>query len=83
MAAFDTILLFGILISAGSILLTRRIHMAVGMYMVFSLLLAILWGIRYGLKPSVAELGVGVVGTGLLFYFAMGKLRSKKEHRDE
>ncbi len=82
-AAFETILLIGVLITAGSILLTRRIHMAVGTYMVFSFLLAILWGIRYGIKPLVAELGVGVVVTGLLFYFVMRKLREEKGHRDE
>ena len=85
MEAMELILLALILLSAGSILFTRRIRTAVGLYMCFSLLLAILWGLRYGGRLAVTELGVGVAVTGLLFYFTARKLRGRKgtEHEQE
>lgn len=83
MIVLETILLMLVLMSAAAILFTSRIQVAMGMYMLFSLLLAILWGMLYGARLAVTEIGVGVVATGLLLYFAMRKLREKKGPQDE
>lgn len=79
----ETLLLVLILVSAAGILLSNRIQVATGMYMLFSLLLAILWGMLYGARLAITEIGVGVVVTGLLLYVAMRKLREKKGPQDE
>lgn len=83
MIVLETVLLLLILISAASILFTKRIQVAVRMYMLFSLLLAILWGILYDGRLAVTEIGIGVVATGLLLYFAMRKFRKEKGPQDE
>ena len=83
MIVLETALLLLVLISAAAILFTSRIQVAVGLYMLFSLFLAILWGMLYGARLAVTEIGIGVVVTGLLLYVAMRKLREKKGPQDE
>ncbi len=83
MIVLECVLLLLILISAAAILFSRRIQAATGMYMLFSLLLAILWGMLYGVRLAVAEIGIGVVVTGLLLYFVMRRLREKKGSQDD
>ena len=78
MAILEILLLLSVLISAAGILFAKRIQAAVGMYMAFSALLAVLWGVLYGARLAVTEIGVGVVVTGLLLYFSMRKLREEK-----
>lgn len=82
MIVLEVVLLLLVLISAAAILFSRRIQVATGMYMLFSLLLAILWGMLYGVRLAMTEIGVGVVVTGLLLYFVMRKLREKKGPQD-
>lgn len=85
MEVLETILLVLTLLCAGAILFTSRIRTAVGLYMTVSLLLAILWGLHYGGRLAITELGVGAVITGLLYYFTVRKLRGQKgtEHEHE
>lgn len=83
MIVLETVLLLLVLMSAAAILFTSRIQIATGIYMLFSFLLAILWGMRYGARLAVAEIGVGVVVTGLLLYLTMRKFRREKGPQDE
>ena len=85
MEEIETVLLVLLPIFAGGILLARRIRMAVGMYMAFSLLLSLVWGIHCGGRLAVTELGIGVIVTGLVFYFVLRKLQKEKgtEHESE
>ena len=82
MMILELVLLAAVLVSAAGILFARRIQSAVAMYLIFSVLLAVIWGVRYGLQLAVTEIGVGAVVTGLLLYFSMRKLREEKGARD-
>lgn len=83
MLLLENVLLILILVSAASILFCKRIQTVVGVYMLFSLLLAVLWGLQYGMKLALAEIAVGVIVVGILFYFAARKLRRQKGPQDE
>lgn len=78
MLILENVLLILVLLSAAAILFCKRIQTVTGTYMLFSCLLAILWGMQYGLKLALAELAVGVVVVGILFFFAARKLRREK-----
>ena len=77
MVVIEMILLVGILLSALGMLFCKRMRTVITMYMTFSLLLALLWGLDYGLKLAVTELAMGCGVTSLLFLFALRKLQQK------
>lgn len=82
MAVLEMILLILVPASAAGILFSSKVRTAVGSYMVFSFLLAILWWPIYGVRLAVTELGVGVVVTGLLLHYTLRRLRGKKGDQD-
>ncbi len=77
-AVLEMILLILVPASAAGILFSSSVRTAVGSYMVFSLLLAILWWPIYGLRLALTELGVGMVVTGLLLHYTLHRLRGEK-----
>ena len=83
MAILEILLLLAVLGTAAGILFTKGIQRVVRIYLAFSILLALLWDMLYGFRLAVTVLGVGVVLTGLLLFFAMRKLQEEKGKQDE
>lgn len=74
MALLECILAISILSSGGVALLCRKSRTAVLAYLCMALLLAVLWGIQYGLSLA-ADLLIGIGITGLLFFVSLRQMK--------
>ena len=83
MIVLEGILLLGLIVTAVSALLCRRLLNTVIVYMAFSLIMAVLWSLLQSPDLAVTEAAVGAGISGILFFLTLKKIHGLKETRDE
>jgi uncharacterized MnhB-related membrane protein len=83
MTVLENILLAGLLATAVAAPLCRRLLATVIVYMAFSLLLAVLWGLLQSPDLAITEAAVGAGISGILFFLTLKKIHALKGTRDE
>lgn len=83
MTALENILLLGLLITAVTAPLCRKLSVMVIVYMAFSLLMAILWSILQSPDLAITEAAVGAGITSILFFLTLRKLHELEGVKDE
>ena len=83
MIALEGILLLGLVVTAVSAVLCRRLLNTVIVYMAFSLIMAVLWSLLQSPDLAITEAAVGAGISGILFFLTLQKIHGIKGTRDE
>ena len=83
MIVLEGILLLGLIVTAVSAVLCRRLLNTVIVYMAFSLIMAVLWSLLQSPDLAITEAAVGAGISGLLFFLTLQKIHGIKGPRDE
>ena len=83
MIALEGILLLGLVVTAVSAVLCRRLLNTVIVYMAFSLMMAVLWSLLQSPDLAITEAAVGAGISGILFFLTLKKINRIKGTRDE
>ena len=83
MIALEGILLLGLVVTAVSAVLCRRLLNTVIVYMAFSLIMAVLWSLLQSPDLAITEAAVGAGISGILFFLTLKKVHEIKGTRDE
>ena len=83
MIALEGILLLGLVVTAVSAVLCRRLLNTVIVYMAFSLMMAVLWSLLQSPDLAITEAAVGAGISGILFFLTLKKIHGLKGTRDE
>ena len=83
MIVLEGILLLGLIVTAVSALLCRRLLNTVIVYMAFSLIMAVLWSLLQSPDLAITEAAVGAGISGILFFLTLKKINRIKGTRDE
>ena len=83
MIVLEGILLLGLIVTAVSAVLCRRLLNTVIVYMAFSLIMAVLWSLLQSPDLAVTEAAVGAGISGILFFLTLKKIHGLKGTRDE
>ncbi|MBP3486009.1 MAG: DUF4040 domain-containing protein [Oscillospiraceae bacterium] len=83
MIVLEGILLLGLIVTAVSAVLCRRLLNTVIVYMAFSLIMAVLWSLLQSPDLAVTEAAVGAGISGILFFLTLQKIHGIKGTRDE
>ena len=84
MEALRIILLAALIICALAASFSKRLLVAVSIYMAFSLVMAVIWLILQSPDLAITEAAVGAGVTGMLFFILLKKIRSiQTTFRDE
>lgn len=83
MIVLEEILLLGLIVTAVSAVLCRRLLNTVIVYMAFSLMMAVLWSLLQSPDLAITEAAVGAGISGILFFLTLKKVHEIKGTRDE
>ena len=83
MIVLEGILLLGLIVTAVSAVLCRRLLNTVIVYMAFSLIMAVLWSLLQSPDLAITEAAVGAGISGILFFLTLKKIHGIKGTRDE
>lgn len=83
MIFLEYLLLAGLLITAVTAPLCRRLLATVIVYMAFSLLMAVLWCILQSPDLAITEAAVGTGISGILFFLTLKKINALRGTNDE
>ena len=83
MSVLEGILLLGLIVTAVSAVLCRRLLNTVIVYMAFSLMMAVLWSLLQSPDLAITEAAVGAGISGILFFLTLKKVHEIKGTRDE
>ena len=83
MIVLEGILLLGLIVTAVSAVLCRRLLNTVIVYMAFSLMMAVLWSLLQSPDLAITEAAVGAGISGILFFLTLKKVHEIKGTRDE
>ena len=83
MIVLEGILLLGLIVTAVSALLCRRILNTVIVYMAFSLIMAVLWSLLQSPDLAITEAAVGAGISSILVFLTLKKIHGLKGTRDE
>ena len=83
MIVLEGILLLGLVVTAVSAVLCRRLLNTVIVYMAFSLIMAVLWSLLQSPDLAITEAAVGAGISGILFFLTLKKIHEIKGTRDE
>lgn len=83
MIVLEGILLLGLIVTAVSAVLCRRLLNTVIVYMAFSLIMAVLWSLLQSPDLAITEAAVGAGISGILFFLTLQKIHGIKGTRDE
>ncbi|MBQ1271860.1 MAG: DUF4040 domain-containing protein [Clostridia bacterium] len=81
--AFEMLLILSLIICAVSALLSRRLLVAVVIYMAYSLIMTIIWALLMSPDLAITEAAVGAGVTGILFLTTLKKIHALKGTKDE
>ena len=76
MEALRIILLLFLIVCAVAVSFSKRLLVAVSIYMAFSLVMAVIWLILESPDLAITEAAVGAGVTGILFFVTLKKIRS-------
>ena len=83
MIVLEGILLLGLIVTAVSAVLCRRLMNTVIVYTAFSLIMAVLWSLLQSPDLAIPEAAVGAGISGILFFLTLKKINRIKGTRDE
>lgn len=83
MIVLEGILLLGLIVTAVSAVLCRRLMNTVIVYTAFSLIMAVLWSLLQSPDLAITEAAVGAGISGILFFLTLKKINRIKGTRDE
>ena len=83
MIVLEGILLLGLIVTAVSAVLCRRLLNTVIVYMALSLIMAVLWSLLQSPDLAITEAAVGAGISGILFFLTLQKIHGIKGTRDE
>ena len=83
MIVLEGILLLGLIVTAVSAVLCRRLLNTVIVYMAFSLIMAVLWSLLQSPDLAITEAAVGAGISSILFFLTLKKIHGLKGTRDE
>ena len=83
MIVLEGILLLGLIVTAVSAVLCRRLMNTVIVYTAFSLIMAVLWSLLQSPDLAITEAAVGAGISGILFFLTLKKIHGLKGTRDE
>ncbi|MBQ2692046.1 MAG: DUF4040 domain-containing protein [Clostridia bacterium] len=81
--AFEMLLILSLIICAVSALMSRRLLVAVVIYMAYSLIMTIIWALLMSPDLAITEAAVGAGVTGILFLTTLKKIHALKGTKDE
>ena len=83
MIVLEGILLLGLIVTAVSAVLCRRLMNTVIVYTAVSLIMAVLWSLLQSPDLAITEATVGAGISGILFFLTLKKINRIKGTRDE
>ena len=83
MIVLEGILLLGLIVTAVSAVLCRRLMNTVIVYTAFSLIMAVLWSLLQSPDLAITEAAVGAGISGILFFLTLKKIHRIRGTRDE
>lgn len=83
MILFDILLLAALIICAVAALLSKRLLVAVVVYMAYGLVMSIIWALLQSPDLAITEAAVGAGVTGILFLMTLKKIHALKGTKDE
>ena len=83
MIVLEGILLLGLIVTAVSAVLCRRLMNTVIVYTAFSLIMTVLWSLLQSPDLAITEAAVGAGISGILFFLTLKKINRIKGTRDE
>ena len=81
--AYEMLLILSLIICAVSALMSRRLLVAVVIYMAYSLIMTIIWALLMSPDLAITEAAVGAGVTGILFLTTLKKIHALKGTKDE
>ena len=83
MIILESILLIGLIVTAVTAPLSRRLLTTVIIYMAFSLMMAVLWSLLQSPDLAITEAAVGAGISSILFFLTLKKIHALKGTQDE
>ena len=83
MILFEILLLAALIICAVAALLSKRLLVAVVVYMAYGLVMSIIWALLQSPDLAITEAAVGAGVTGILFLMPLKKIHALKGTKDE
>ncbi|MDD6315590.1 MAG: DUF4040 domain-containing protein [Clostridia bacterium] len=81
--AFELLLILALILCAVSALTSRRLLVAVVIYMAYSLIMTVIWALLQSPDLAITEAAVGAGVTGILFLTTLKKIHALKGTKDE
>ncbi|MGM9639046.1 MAG: hydrogenase subunit MbhD domain-containing protein [Butyricicoccaceae bacterium] len=81
--AFELLLILALILCAVSALASRRLLVAVVIYMAYSLIMTVIWALLQSPDLAITEAAVGAGVTGILFLTTLKKIHALKGTKDE
>ena len=83
MILLEILLLAALIICAVAALLSKRLLVAVVVYMAYGLVMSIIWALLQSPDLAITEAAVGAGVTGILFLMPLKKIHALKGTKDE
>ncbi len=80
---FECLLILSLIVIAVYAFVSRRLLVAVIIYMAFSLIMSIIWALLQSPDLAITEAAVGAGVTGILFVLTLKKIHALKGTKDE
>ena len=81
--AFELLLILALILCAVSALTSRRLLVAVVIYMAYSLIMTVIWALLKSPDLAITEAAVGAGVTGIMFLTTLKKIHALKGTKDE
>ena len=81
--ALELLLILALILCAVSALTSRRLLVAVVIYMAYSLIMTVIWALLQSPDLAITEAAVGAGVTGILFLTTLKKIHALKGTKDE
>lgn len=81
--AFELLLIVSLMVCAVAALSSKRLLVAVVIYMAYSLIMTIIWALLQSPDLAITEAAVGAGVTGILFLTTLKKIHALKGTKDE
>ncbi len=83
MIVFELILIAGLIVCTVAAMLSKRLLVAVVIYMAYSLIMTIIWVLLQSPDLAITEAAVGAGVTGILFFLTLKRIHALKGTKDE
>lgn len=83
MIAFECLLIVGLLLCTIAAMFSRRLLVAVVIYMAYSLIMTVIWVLLQSPDLAITEAAVGAGVTGILFFLTLKRIHALKGTKDE